>query len=60
MIIIGGIREDLDARRQNTPFGEQKDCNHLVDDGQKKHCDVEPRHDEEIVNAILENRSHQS
>ena len=42
------------------PFGEQKDYDHLVDDGQKKHCDVEPRHDEEIMNAILENRSHQS
>ena len=36
------------------PFGEQKDYDHLVDDGQKKRCDVEPRHDEEIVNAILE------
>ena len=44
---------------QKGPLGEPKELNYPGEDGEKYHRDVEPRHNEEIENAVLEHRPHQ-
>ena len=45
---------------QNASFDEREESTiYPANDSETDHRDVEPGHDEEIENAILENRSHQ-
>jgi len=46
-------------RRQNGSFNEWKERNHPTEDSRNRHRDVKRRHDEEVENAVLENRSQQ-
>ena len=45
---------------QRTSINKQRRLLYLAFDGKEQHCDVEPRHDEEIKNAILKKGSHQA
>lgn len=40
-------------------FHGRKRCSYPGEESAKHHCDVKRSHDEEIQDAILENRSHQ-
>lgn len=38
---------------------EEEGCDYPTEGGEKNHRDVEPRHDKEIHDAVLKDRSHQ-